>query len=188
MDTIIQPVTTKVLGENSQKHYHGSKSIEVTPGNFKITQIFTTDKLGYERMADTEIPEEDSATPVADNTPQPKRKALSRIKRELTDEDLASPGVQKLLIDQIEKTEEQLNDLERYRDKFYQTDKDLAVSNGKLKRHGALEILSSGALAVGGAAVGYAPNAWASQPTGYMVLGIGIVLFTVGLVVKVKEL
>lgn len=125
------------------------------------------------------IPDDSNVVVVGD--PQSKRKALSRLKRELSDEDLTSPGVQKLLIDEIEKAEDYLKELNRYRDDFYKADKELAIANSKLHRNLTIEILSGGTIAIGGAAVGYGQN-------NSTYLWFGVLLTIIGIVVKARGL
>lgn len=140
-------------------------------------------------MAEIEtVPDEHSAIPIAeDAVSHPKLKALSRIKRDLTDDELQSSGVQKLLVDKYEESQELVAELRGYRDAFATADKGLAVANQRLHRHKAFEILSGSGLVVGAAMIGYAPNAWASQPTGWMILAFGIVLTIGGGTAKVIE-
>ncbi|WP_244807909.1 hypothetical protein [Caballeronia zhejiangensis] len=140
-------------------------------------------------MADLDaVPDEESAVPLVDDTTvKPKLKALSRIRRDLTDDELQSSGVQKLLIDKYEDSQELVQELKAYRDKFAEADKGLAVAEHKLQRNRAFEILSGTGLAVGAAMIGYAPNAWSSQPTGYMILGFGVVLTIGGIGAKVID-
>jgi len=75
-------------------------------------------------------PEESGARPATPPT-QKARKALSHLKRELSDDDLAQPGVQKLLINNLDEIEEQNVELCEYRDRFYEADKRLAVLTEK---------------------------------------------------------
>jgi len=129
-------------------------------------------------------PEEAGASPVSSQEPKARR-ALSRLKRELTDDELASPGVQKLLLDLLERTEEENSALKRFRDQYYQSDKQKDILAEKLKTHVALEVVSTGCVAVGAAAIVYSPVAWEHQPNGVIALGFGIVMTIVGIVAKV---
>lgn len=116
--------------------------------------------------------------------PKPRR-ALSRLKRELSDEELGSTGVQKLLLDSLEQAREENSELKSFRDKFYECDKQVGVLKEKFKTDVAVEVVSIGSLAIGAAAIVYAPVAWAHQPDGWIALGFGIVLTIVGIVAKV---
>jgi len=55
------------------------------------------------------------------------RRAFSKLRRELTDEELSSPAVQRLLIDDIERLEKENGKLSDYQDSYYTADKKAAV-------------------------------------------------------------
>jgi hypothetical protein len=136
-------------------------------------------------MASDEVqPDEAGAHPVSSLAPK-SRRALSRLKRELTDEELSSPGVQKLLLDALEQAVEENGELRCFRDKYYESDKQNGVLREKFKTHVAVEALSLGSLSIGAAAIVYAPIAWPHQPDGWVSLGFGIALTIVGVVAKV---
>lgn len=116
------------------------------------------------------------------------RRALSRLKRELTDEELASPGAQKMLLEELERLGEENRVLQTYRDKFHDTDKQLTVMNEKLRRSNAMEILSGGCLVIEAAALGYAPAVWSAQPSGWISLVFGAVLIIAGIAAKAIRL
>ena len=128
-------------------------------------------------------PDERGAQPVEALLPKT-RKALSRVNRELSEEDLATPGVQKMLIEELERAEEENNELRTFREKFYVADKELAVSKQRMKGWSSMEIISTGCIAVGAAALVYVPEAWKSQPNGWIALVFGAVLTVVGIVAK----
>ena len=132
-------------------------------------------------------PDETGAKPV--QTPILKsRKALSRLKRELSEEDLSTPGVQKMLVEELERAEEENNELKTFRDKFNTADKELAVSKEKLKGWTSLEMISTACIAVGAAALVYVPEAWKNQPDGWIALIFGVVLTFIGVLAKAIRL
>ena len=109
--------------------------------------------------------------------PSPKAaSALSGIRRDLTDEELSSPGARKLLIDRLDITEKQVVELKEYRDRFHAADKQVAVLTEKNTQHTAAEVLYGFALSVGAIFIGLAPSAWTSQPYGWLSLLAGIAL------------
>jgi hypothetical protein len=132
-------------------------------------------------------PDELGSQPVAAESPKTRR-ALSRVKRELTDAELGSTGVQKMLLESLAVAEEENSDLRSFRNKYYQADKQNGVLQEKLISRTAAEIVSLGCLAVGGAALGYAPSAWASQPNGWIALAFGSILTVAGIVARVVRL
>jgi len=135
-------------------------------------------------MASNEVqPDEVGAEPVSISEPKVRR-ALASLKRELTDEELASPGVQKLLLDLLQRAEEENVALKRFRDKYYESDKQKGILEEKLKRRVALEVISTAGVAVGAAAIVYAPVAWAHEPGGAILLGFGLILTIGGVAAK----
>jgi len=78
-------------------------------------------------------------------------KPYSKIRRELSDEDLGNSAVQKLILSEIDRLEKEVTKLEPYKDKFYESEKQGAVLTAKLKFSNAHEILYSFGLAVGSA-------------------------------------
>ena len=69
------------------------------------------------------------------------RRAFSKLRRELTDEELSSPAVQRMLIDDIERLEKENGRLSDYQDSYYAADKNSAVLNEKLKTSVAQEVI-----------------------------------------------
>lgn len=113
-----------------------------------------------------------------------RRKALTSLRRELSDKELLSPAVQKLLLDEIDRLEEDNTELAGYRSRFHDADKKAAILQQKQTTSIAHEIISLSCITVGGAAIGYAPSVWASQPTGGVALAFGVVLVLGGIVAK----
>jgi hypothetical protein len=130
-------------------------------------------------------PDEAGAVPVSGTNSPKSRRALSRLKRELTDEELSSAGVQKMLLEYLARAEEENEELKTFRDKYYHVDKQLGILQEKLKTSAASEVVSMGSLAAGAAAMAYSPTLWASQPSGWIVLAFGVVLTAVGIFAKV---
>lgn len=112
------------------------------------------------------------------------RKALASIGRELSDKELLSPAVQKFLLDEVDRLEEDNTELAGYRSRFHDADKKVAVLQQKQTTSIAHEIISLSCITVGGAALGYAPSIWSSQPTGFIALAFGVVLVFGGIVAK----
>lgn len=111
--------------------------------------------------------------------------ALSGIRRDLTDEELTSPGARKLLIDRLDQMEVRLIELRGFRDKFYEADKQVAVLKEKAMKDWAGEILYGVALSMGAVLVGLAPSAWDCKGYGWLSLLTGIVLILGGVASKV---
>ncbi|WP_287591786.1 hypothetical protein ACS18Q_17510 [Vibrio sp. Vf1514] len=113
-----------------------------------------------------------------------KRRSFTKLRRELEEEELNSPAVQKLLIDEIERLERENIDLVNYQDKYYQVDKAKAVLDQKLKTSISQEIISGVCMTVGAASLGYAPTLWAHQPSGWIAIIFGGVLIVGGIIAK----
>lgn len=131
------------------------------------------------------LPDEAGSIPVVtSDEPPSKRRALSIVKRELSDDDLNHPGVQKLLIDELEKAESYCSGLERFRDKFYAADRDLAVAKADIERLTSHDILRSGVLGVGSLMLGYLPSSFGNWGLTALLSVGGVVLIGVSLHTK----
>src|ERR1043166_5032236 len=100
----------------------------------------------------TEPPDEEPARPreTAINLAPKGRQSLSRLRRELSDEELASPAVQRLLVEELETLEKEKAELLGYRDRFHAADKEVAILQEQKARSLAGEIISTACLDVGG--------------------------------------
>jgi len=115
------------------------------------------------------------------------RRAFTKIRRELLEDELSSPSVQRMLLDELERLEEEKSSLIDYRSHFHTADKNAAILAEKLKANVSQEIIFGVCLSIGAAVLGYVPSLWDSQPDGYMALGIGIVLILAGIASKVAK-
>lgn len=115
------------------------------------------------------------------------RPSFAKLRRELSEEELSSPAVQRLLLDDIERLERQAFELTNYRNRFYETDKRTAVLEQRVKKSVASEIVFGVCLCVGAAALGYAPYVWNNQPSGYVSIAFGLVLIIGGIVSRLVQ-
>lgn len=129
-------------------------------------------------------PDEVGSKPITVEDAPKSHRAFSRLKRELSDDELSSPGVHKLLLDYLARAEDEINALKSFRDRFHEADKKNGVLEEKLKIDIAVEMISTGTIAVGAAALVYAPELWAHQPGGWIAVSFGAVLTIVGAVAK----
>ena len=98
-------------------------------------------------------------------------KPLSGLNRQLTEDDLKSPGVRKLLLGQLDEYETCKNKLSETMEIFHIKDKETAVLSEKLKSYVCFDWIYTCLLSVGSILVGY----YASQPSqGLILLGLGI--------------
>ncbi len=132
-------------------------------------------------------PDEAGAKPVTVDESPKSRPAFQSLKRDLTQDDLASPGVQKMLLDSVLQADIEISALRSFREKFHESDKQNAILGEKLKSNRAAEALSTGTIAVGAAAWGYAPAFSASPTQQYVLVAFGLVLVVVGVIAKVAR-
>jgi hypothetical protein len=115
------------------------------------------------------------------------RRSLSKVRRELSEEELKSAAVQRMLIDEIERLERENIDLCDYRDKYYESDKRASTLEEKDKERISTQVLFGVCLTVGAALLGYAPSLWQSQPGGWLSIVFGGVLIAGGIASKVVK-
>jgi hypothetical protein len=144
-------------------------------------------------MAKTEQPDQEpSQAAKSPQTEAPKalggHRSFAKARRELTEDELAAPAVQKLLLDEVDRLEFENEELSQYKDKFHAADKAVAVLGEKQKRNVSHEIISGSCLAVGSAALVFAPSLWSAQPAGYFCIAFGVVLLVGGIWAKVVRL
>ena len=104
------------------------------------------------------------------------RQSFRDIKRQLVESDLQSPGVQRMLLEELERAENQCSILQGYVDRFHDADKRAAILTEKLKTQTALEIFFGVGVGVGCAMVGLAPSLWAAGLAGPLSLILGGIL------------
>ena len=85
------------------------------------------------------------------------RQVFRDVRRQLTDAELASPGVQKIILDDYERAELRCTEMEVYASRFHEADKRAAVLDEKLKTDRTIEVFFGVGTAFGGAIVGLAP-------------------------------
>jgi hypothetical protein len=114
------------------------------------------------------------------------RPAFAKLRRELTEDELGTPAVQRLLLMEIERLERVETELVGYRARFHDVDKRAAVLAEKGKKWTATEIVHAVCLSVGSALIGYAPSL--SQPGAQrMAYALGIVLVAGAIFAKASQ-
>ena len=110
------------------------------------------------------------------------RRSFRKVRRELNEEELSSPAAQRLILDELDRLEEENSVLQNVREDFHRVDKKASVLEEKLKKHNALDILSSAALIAGSLTLGYAPKVWNNaDATGPLLLVVGVLLIAGGI-------
>jgi hypothetical protein len=123
------------------------------------------------------------APPATANNASGVVQAFRDIRRELTPEELSSPGVQKLILDRLDSALAQCEKLSSYESRFHEKDKRVDVLEEQLKPQKALDIAFAVGLAVGPALVTLAPVTWDAHPT-----WIGKVFLIAGLILTVSAI
>src|SRR4051812_43259417 len=77
------------------------------------------------------------------------RRSLARVRREMTDEELSQPAVQKMMMDELERLDRERDDLLPYRDRFAEADKQCAILAEKLKPKVAADVFFGGCTTIG---------------------------------------
>lgn len=145
--------------------------------------------LGNRQQPDVE-PEDTLVTgaPIVASKGNSGRKSFSNLRRELSDEELTSAAVQRMLLDELERLDSECEDLRVIRDKYYASDKRVGVLEERFKSKISLEIMHVTCFLLSGSALGYAASNWGSQPTVSMLaLIFGGVLAVAGVVAKVVK-
>ena len=92
---------------------------------------------------------------------QPKEKpAYRNLRRELTDEELTSPGTVRLLIQDVERLESELFRASKYISRFYKANTDVQVLKEKVKSLTSSSIMNNAGLTVGGVLIGIGSRMW----------------------------
>lgn len=108
----------------------------------------------------------------------------SGIRREISEDDLQSPAVQRILLGEVDKLESRVGELESVVARFHISDKRAAVLEEKLKNSNAGEILYSFCLTVGSVIIGFSSILW-THGYGPIAIFIGGALLVGGIVSKV---
>lgn len=132
------------------------------------------------------IPDDVGATLVASEESM-RKDALSGVDRSLQLSDLGEIGVQKMVLDRLDKTEAQNRQLEKMRIDYYDTREKLVVAESKAKRLSSLDVMQDAGLSVGSLLVGFVPSAWGNVGLTALVALGGIVLIVAVYVSKKRN-
>lgn len=98
----------------------------------------------------------------------------ANVRRELSEEELTSPAVQRLLLSDHDRVERECERLKSYEEDFHKCDKKVAVLEEKLKQSTASEILYTCCVSSGSILAGVSGIYWNNR--GWILLCIGIAL------------
>lgn len=122
--------------------------------------------------------------------PKPKgsRKSFGNLRRELTDDELQHSGTQKMLLDDLDRLENELLNARGFMEDFHKADKEVAVLKEKQRSHVAFEIIATGTTVVGSIFAGASFTTLTETDPQYGYLIAGLVLVLVGLIAKAIKL
>lgn len=90
-----------------------------------------------------------------------------------------------MLLSDLDRLEDEVNDLKSYRDLYYERDKEKAIIQEKLNSSVSKEILYALSISLGATLIGLSPSLLTTQNQyGQIILGCGIVLILGGLTSK----
>src|SRR5579872_4408465 len=105
-----------------------------------------------------------------------RRQAFRDIQRQLDEQDMTSRGVQKLLLEELERSDSECQNLREYVELFHEADKRAAVLEERLKSNRYADVMFAVCLTIGGASIGWASALWDSSSKGPIALTFGIIL------------
>ena len=106
----------------------------------------------------------------------------ARVQRLLSEEDMSSPAVQKLLLNENARMNKEIEKLHLVEEKYHNRDKEAAILEEKLKKSAGSEILYTICTGGGSALVGFSKAFWDNN--GWVLLVMGFVFVICGLSFK----
>lgn len=106
----------------------------------------------------------------------------ANVRRELSEDELTSPAVQRLLLSDHDRVERECDRLKSFEEKFHECDKQVAILKEKLKNSTASEILYTCCVSFGSILTGVSRIYWDNN--GWILLLIGIALVAGGVLYK----
>lgn len=106
----------------------------------------------------------------------------AKVQRLLSEEDMNSPAVQKLLLNENARMNKEIEKLHLVEERYYNRDKEAAILEEKLKKSTGVEILYTICTGGGSALVGFSKAFWDNN--GWVLLAMGFVFIICGLVFK----
>lgn len=110
----------------------------------------------------------------------------TNIQREISEQDLQTPAVQRILLGEVDKLQNKVDSLELVQNQFHNIDKKAAILEEKLKSTNAHEILYTFSLTIGSVIIGLSPTLWSTKNNhGIIALIVGAILIVGGIASKV---
>lgn len=133
--------------------------------------------------ADTENPTKEITEPEGASISPKQNTAYSLIPRNLKEEDLTNKSVGRLILSEMDRLQAENTEYKEWEGKFHLADKENGILKEKIKTIKSLELLSSGAIAVGSLIAGSSIN-----PFNVTYFIFGILLMVVGFLAKAVKL
>ncbi len=130
---------------------------------------------------DIEPEDGETTSPISSNKP------FKKINHDLSEKDLASTGVRKLLLNEIVKLEYNVTNLLEFREKYHEADKEKIRLEEKQKHYFSHEALYSLCITVGALLIGLTPSIQGENNNSNITLGVGGVLIIGALITKVLK-
>jgi ribosomal protein S8 len=116
------------------------------------------------------------------------RRSISKIRRELDESELQNnQAALRLLLDEIDRSDRQIIELEGFEERFHVVDKSNAVNEQKLKEYQSSNIMYDVCLAVGAALLGFAPNLWDHHLAAFLSIIFGFILIVGAIISRRKQ-
>lgn len=109
----------------------------------------------------------------------------ANVRRELSEDELMSPAVQRLLLNDHDRMERECERLKSYEEEFHKCDKKVAVLEEKLKKSAASEILYTCCVSIGSILAGISGIYWSNK--GWILLCIGVALVIGSVIYKIVK-
>lgn len=155
-----------------------------TPHDNKFYITKTRGKLMNDTKSSDQEPEVKEADKDKVIEAPKERRAFTKVRRELSEEELSSPAAHRLLLDDLDRLEQQVVELSEFRERFHKTDKDKAVLKERIRTSIAFEIISCVCLTIGAALIGLTPFLWNTKPLGHFSLLVGGILIICSIIAK----
>ena len=123
-----------------------------------------------------------------DPVPTGRRQSFSKVRRQMTDEELSSAGLQKLLIDMLEESENECANLKNYVSSYHGADKRAAILGERLLKDNKIDIFFGVGVGLGGAILGLIPFFADDKPLYGVICGfVGLALVTGATIGRIKK-
>lgn len=114
--------------------------------------------------------------------------SFSKISRDLCDDDFKNPAIGRILLSQIDRAEQQISTLDRYKQDFYESDKKVGILEERLKGMSEVTTVKGEATTVKdilltfmGVGLGFLPSLWSKQNYFWVGLIFTLILFLLAL-------